>query len=101
MAAQTAKADYIPGKSLDMAEETMDKFLKTADVTAVYGLPVEYGETLIIPSRRSGGVLGFGAGEGSGPDRKARGAAAGQAIGGGGRTFSRPVSVIVAGPEWC
>ncbi len=95
---QSAKVDYIPGKSLELAEETMDKFLKTADVSAVYGIPVVYGDTLIIPTAEVVAVLGFGAGEGSGAGPEGQGGS-GAGGGGGGKTFSRPVSVIVVGPN--
>jgi uncharacterized spore protein YtfJ len=99
MAAQAPKADYIPGKSLEFAEETMVSFLKTADVTAVYGVPVEHGDTLIIPAAEVFAFVGFGAGEGAGSGPEGQGSGGGAGTGGGGRTFSRPVSVIIAGPN--
>jgi len=97
--AQTARNEYVPGQSLQLIDDTMDKLLKTADVTAVYGLPVEHGNVLIIPAAEVVAVAGFGSGEGAGSGPEGTGAGSGSGGGGGGKTFSRPVSVIVAGPE--
>lgn len=98
-ATQTARNEYVPGQSLQLIDDTMDKLLKTADVTAVYGLPVEHGDILIIPAAEVVAVAGFGSGEGAGAGPEGTGSGSGSGGGGGGKTFSRPVSVIVAGPE--
>jgi len=98
-AGKTEKVDYIPGKSMDLIDETLDTFLKTANVSAVFGMPVEHGDTLIIPTAEVVVGLGFGAGEGGGSGPEGTGNGSGSGGGGGGRTFSRPVSVIVAGPD--
>ena len=98
-ATQTARNEYVPGQSLQLIDDTMDKLLKTADVTTVYGLPVEHGDILIIPAAEVVAVAGFGSGEGAGAGPEGTGSGSGSGGGGGGKTFSRPVSVIVAGPE--
>jgi uncharacterized spore protein YtfJ len=83
-----------PGKALDMAQETMETFIETADVSKVYGEPIVHEDTMIIPSAEVLAVAGFGAGYGSGGPEDVGGEGGG--AGGGGRTFSRPVAVVIA-----
>jgi len=79
-------------------KETLAHFLVTADVDTVYGQPIRKGDMLIIPTAEVLSGLGFGASQGkmSGKESKGGNWSGG---GGGGRTFSRPVAVIVASPE--
>ena len=90
-------------ESYEKTELIMSQFLAAADVQAVYAEPIEQGDYLMIPAAEIMSVAGFGygSGSGSGPDQKtgqmAKGGGAGG--GGGGRIFSRPVAVIVAGPQ--
>ncbi len=84
--------------SVDTLQATMDKFLSTADVKAVYAEPVRQGETTIINCAEVFSVLGFGVGEGGGQDKEGS-KGMGSGGGGGGRTFARPVAAIVATPE--
>jgi len=83
---------------VDFMETTMDSFLRTANVEAVYGEPIREGDQLIVPAAEVVSAMGFGigSGQGSGEDD---GFASGSGGGGGGRTFSRPVAVIIASPE--
>jgi uncharacterized spore protein YtfJ len=84
--------------SVDTIQNTMDKFLATANVTAVYAKPVRQGDTTIITCSEVFAGLAFGVGEGSGKGNDGeRGSGAGG--GWGGRTFARPVAAIVASPE--
>ena len=92
--------------ALNLMQNTLDEFLATADVHAVYGEPVEHGDTLIIPSAEVLCAMGFGAGYGSGSNLETEGAegaapasGSGGGGGGGGRIFSRPVAIVVAGPD--
>jgi uncharacterized spore protein YtfJ len=96
-------------QAVEATQETLELFLETADVDRVYGQPIEHGETLLIPAAEVLTGLGFGLGYGSGsspgeagpeggPPRGA-GSGGGGGGGGGGRTLSRPVAVIIAGPE--
>ena len=93
-----------PGQALDVAQETMETFLETADVSKVYGEPIVHEDTLIIPSAEVLAAAGFGAGYASGSSAgseetsDAGGGTAGGA-GGGGKTFSRPVAVVVVDQE--
>jgi uncharacterized spore protein YtfJ len=99
------------GDAFSMIELTMDRLLDTGSVDMVYGVPIEHGDTLIIPCSESLTVLGMGAGSGygRGPTKPgeagnenaetSEGEGAGGGGGGGGRTFARPVAVIVASPE--
>ncbi len=93
-------------KSMDLVKETMDNFLSAASVTAVYGDPVQSGDSLIIPAAEIISGLGFGMGSGVGnntmkseegePTQNTGGGGGG---GGGGRVLSRPVAVIIASPD--
>lgn len=93
-------------KSMDLAKETMDKFLAAASVEAVYGAPIQNGDTLIIPTAEVLSGMGFGLGTGVG-DNAAKDEAGnpmksmggGGGGGGGGRVLSRPVAVVIASPE--
>ncbi len=82
------------GQAIDMAQETMDAFIETADVSRVFGEPIVHEDTLIIPAAEVVAALGFGAGYGSGGPEDAGGSGGG--AGGGGKTFSRPVAVVIA-----
>ncbi len=87
--------------TVDTFQATMDKFLSTANVNAVFAKPVRQGETVVINCSEVFTGLGFGVGEGSGEgkDGDEKGKASGAGGGGGGSTFARPVAVIVASPE--
>jgi uncharacterized spore protein YtfJ len=97
-------------EAFDMVELTFDKFLDTASVEMVFGEPVEHGDTLIIPCSEAFTVLGVGAGYGygKGPDveekdedgeAKNTGEGGGGGGGGWGRSFARPVAVVVSSSE--
>ena len=83
-----------PGQALDAAQETMEAFIETADVSSVYGEPILHEETMIIPTAEVLAVAGFGAGYGAGGPQDSGGEGGG--AGGGGKTFSRPVAVVIA-----
>ena len=85
------------GQAIDMAQETMEAFIETADVSKVYGEPIKHEDTLILPAAEVLAVAGFGAGYGSGGPEDVGGAGGG--AGGGGRTFSRPVAVVIANKD--
>ena len=84
-------------------QDTMEEFLATADVSVVYGEPIQHEDTLIIPTAEVLAGLGFGFGSGSGnsPEGTDQKPAEGSGFGGGGggRILSRPVAVVVASPE--
>ena len=102
-AAATATLDEKQMKPMEMTEETLDKFIKTVNVSAVYGEPVKAGENLIIPAAQVMGGMGFGAGFGMGTQHgdgeEGENAGEGGGSGGGGRSMSRPVAAVVASPE--
>ncbi len=95
--------------ALELMQNTMDEFLATADVHAVYGEPIVHDDTLIIPTAEVLCGMGFGVGSGSGSGTDsgkeeetgspASGSGSGGGGGGGGRVLARPVAVVVAGPE--
>jgi uncharacterized spore protein YtfJ len=91
-------------------QETLEKFLDTANVDKVYGRTIRSGDTIIIPTAEVLCGLGFGIGSGRGGawgkpadpetgDHGQNAGGVGAGGGGGGRVLSRPVAVIVAGPE--
>jgi len=89
--------------SFEMVQDTMEEFLAAADVRAVYGEPIQHGDTTIIPTAEvlSGLAFGFGSGGGTGTDQNSDKPVQGSGSGGGGggRVLSRPVAVVVASPE--
>jgi len=84
--------------AMAQVEDTMEQFLSAANVNAVYGMPIEQGDQLIIPSAEVLSIAGFGMGYGSGSDASGETPSSGEGGGGGGggRVLSRPVAVIVA-----
>lgn len=95
------EAGSFGGFAVDTFQSTMDKFLSTANVNAVFAKPVRQGETVVISCSEVFAGMGFGVGEGSGEGKEGdeKGKASGAGGGGGGSTFARPVAVIVASPE--
>lgn len=87
--------------ALDIVQETLEYFLEAADVNAVYGEPIESGDTLIIPTAEVVAVMGFGVGSGYGANAEGEGAneGGGGGGGGGGKILSRPVAVIISSSE--
>jgi uncharacterized spore protein YtfJ len=85
--------------TIDFMQDTMDAFLAAASVDAVYGEPIQTGDTLIIPAAEVVAGMAFGIGSGSGPKAEDSESGGGSGGGGGGRVFSRPVAMIVASPE--
>jgi uncharacterized spore protein YtfJ len=93
-------------KSMDLVSVTMDKFLAAASVNAVYGEPIQSGDSLIIPTAEVLSGLGFGVGVGVGNNpakdeagKPIQSSGGGGGGGGGGRVLSRPVAVVIASPE--
>jgi uncharacterized spore protein YtfJ len=90
---------------MDTIQQNMDNFLSAAHVNAVYGAPITQGDTLIIPTAEVLSFTGFGIGGGAGTGPASENPEAvspvgeGYGGGGGGRVLSRPVAVIIAGPE--
>ena len=97
----TSEEEIETSDAIEVVQETLDKFLDSANVYAVYGEPIIQGDTQIIPTAEILSGLGFGVGYGMGrsneADDKSQGSGGGG--GGGGRVLSRPVAVIVASPE--
>lgn len=92
-----------------LMDRTITRLTEVAGPTAVFGAPVERGDTTVIPCCRVSVGLGFGGGGGAGPAR-AEGAqgdtqtdqtqtAAGEGIGGGGGSQGRPVAAIILTPD--
>jgi len=108
--AEEAPADVTMAlpKSMDMVKDTMDKFLTAASVNAVYGEPIQSGDTLIIPTAEVLSGMGFGMGLGVGNNaakdeqgKPVQNSGGGGGGGGGGRVLSRPVAVVIASPKAC
>jgi uncharacterized spore protein YtfJ len=92
---------------MDAIRGTLTEFMDTASVDRVYGQPVSEGDITIIPTAEVVVGLGFGLGFGGGrgpadrgdPQGRKPGEQAGSCGGGGGRTLSRPVAVVVVSPD--
>ncbi len=88
-----------PGRAaLEAAERNVARFLDSAGVERVFGSPVEKGDRVLVPAAEVVAVMGFGGGSGGGR-RGGEESGGGGGGGGGGRTLSRPVAVVVAGPD--
>ena len=82
-----------PSGSAEVFERTIEKYLTTANVNAVFARPVRQGDTVVIPAAEVICGFGFGYGEASGARAEDKGGGSGG--GGGGQVFSRPVAVII------
>ena len=78
-----------------VVNDTLEYFLSTASVEAVYNEPIKHGNTLMIPAAEVVSIMGFGVGGG---EANQNGADSGGG-GGGGSVYSRPVAVIISSPE--
>jgi uncharacterized spore protein YtfJ len=78
-----------------VVNDTLEYFLSTASVEAVYNEPIKHGNTLLIPAAEVVSIMGFGVGGG---ETGELGADSGGG-GGGGSVYSRPVAVIISSPE--
>jgi uncharacterized spore protein YtfJ len=96
-ASDFSAAASLSASSLVIAQETMEGFLQTAHISAVYGEPVYHEERVIIPTAEILCAMGFGVGSGGG-GATAEASGTGGGGGGGGRVLSRPVAVIVSSP---
>jgi len=79
--------------------QVMSKMIDVANVDAVFGKPVERGDTTIIPCCEvsMGGGMGMGGGPAGTPEQKNQ--TVGMGGGAGGGAYSRPIAVIVMTPE--
>jgi uncharacterized spore protein YtfJ len=90
-----------PSPALNTVQTTLDKFLTAANVEAVYGPPINQGESLVIPAAEVLSVVGFGVGLGGGQgatNTENSGSGGGGGGGGGGRVLARPVAAIIMSP---
>lgn len=94
---QTTRVDKLldPTDSINFTDKTVGKLLDAAKVGAVYGQPVQYADTTIIPTAEVLSVAWVGAGVGGGKSAKDENIGGGNGAGGGGRVLSRPVAAIV------
>ncbi|GIV65731.1 MAG: spore germination protein GerW family protein [Chloroflexota bacterium] len=89
-----ANEEALASAALETIQDTLDQFLATADVNAVFGETIKHQGNLILPAAEVISIMGFGIGSGSGGSDDNRGSGSGG--GGGGKTFARPVAVIIA-----
>jgi uncharacterized spore protein YtfJ len=117
---------YSEDEAIEIVGDTMDSFLAIADVSCVYGAPLEKNGAVLIPAAEVLAVAGFGVGYGHGSgsskpevaccgecaeeelvdedkdedeEEEESGAPSGGGGGGGGKIFARPVAVVVVSPE--
>lgn len=76
-------------------EQILGKVFESAHVSAVFGQPVEHGETTIIPCSEIVVGMGMGGGMGTAPTQKEGETSGGEGLGGGGGARGRPVAAIV------
>jgi uncharacterized spore protein YtfJ len=85
--------------TIEMTTEFMSKMADVANVNAVFGQPIQRGDTIVIPCSEVsiGGGLGFGRGPATTNEQGK--VAVGQGGGAGGGATGRPLAVIVMSPE--
>jgi uncharacterized spore protein YtfJ len=92
-----------------LMERTITRLTEVAGPSAVFGAPVEHGDTIVIPCCRVSVGLGFGGGGGTGSARTENAdaqdthaeqepAQSGEGLGGGGGSQGRPVAAIILTP---
>ena len=91
-------AEEVEPRAAGRAARVVERMLDVADVSNVYGAPIEHGDTLLIPTAEVLSVAGFGMGSGAGTDDEGRRGGGGGG-GGGGQAFARGVAVVVSSPE--
>ena len=91
--------EQIPDLTFNVIQDTMDTYLATADVSAVYGEPFEKDGNVIIPAAEIVAGFGFGLASGQGTASESDDTGSGSGGGGGGSILSRPVAVIIASSE--
>lgn len=96
-ATPTANEEALATAALETIQDTMDQFMATADVNAIFGETIKHQGNLILPAAEVVSFMGFGVGSGSGGSGENKGVGTGG--GGGGNTFARPVAVIVANDQ--
>jgi uncharacterized spore protein YtfJ len=92
-----------PGSSFKLAEGTLRNLLGTAGVAKVFAKPIQHEDVMIIPAAEVMAGVGFGYGHlyGSGETSSegTESIGGGEGGGGAGRTFSRPVAIVIADPD--
>jgi uncharacterized spore protein YtfJ len=90
----------------EMQEETItasaqfvNRMVELANVQAVFGQPVECGETILIPCCEVSVTGGIGMGSGPSAGGEQRKVSIAQGAGGGGGATGRPIAVIVLSPQ--
>ncbi|MCX7976072.1 MAG: spore germination protein GerW family protein [Bellilinea sp.] len=92
-----ANEEALATAALETIQDTLDQFMATADVNAVFGETIKHQGNLILPAAEVVSFMGFGVGSGAGGSGENKGVGTGG--GGGGNTFARPVAVIVANDQ--
>lgn len=80
------------GQAVNQFFATFERAQSKAVVQSVYGEPIPYGSSIIVPVASVSQLFGVGLGVGSGPDAESQ---AGEGVGGGGsgRVTARPVAM--------
>jgi uncharacterized spore protein YtfJ len=91
----SASTDAATLSPTQVVNDTLEYFLSTASVEAVYNEPIKHGNTLLIPAAEIVSFMGFGVGGGEASENGADSGGGG----GGGSVYSRPVAVIISSPE--
>jgi uncharacterized spore protein YtfJ len=98
-----AQKDQKISATFNYSQKATDSMFATADVSRVYGRPIKQDERVIIPAAEVFWAGGFGAGSGAwdAPSEETEDTTSGfgDGSGAGGRSFARPVAVIIADDE--
>jgi uncharacterized spore protein YtfJ len=79
-------------------EQVLTGMAETARADAVFGEPVERGDSIVIPCSEVFVGMGFGMGMGGGGDQQ-QGHGSGGGAGAGGTSRGRPIAAIIISPE--
>ena len=79
-------------------EQVLTGMAETARADAVFGEPMERGDSIVIPCSEVFVGMGFGMGMGGGGDQQ-QGQGSGGGAGAGGSARGRPVAAIIISPE--
>jgi uncharacterized spore protein YtfJ len=93
----TDTGEMVPGMSLEMTHEVLSQMLDQAGPQTAFGRPIKRDEVTVIPAAEVISVAGVGSALGNWTADEADEEAVGfgEGSGGGGKTFSRPVAVVV------
>ncbi len=97
----TDSGEMVPGMSLELTRQVMSQLLDESGPQTAFGRPIKSDEVTVIPAAEVISVAGVGSATGYWAEEETdeEGGGSGVGSGGGGKTFSRPVAVVVISGE--